>query len=142
MKKLVSLFATLCLVLNLQAKTSDFNLDDKKVNAEFSQLNKLENYVDANANATIADAKVAEIAADVDLDINTVGPKEVLPANIPPFWWGFCLSISGVILVYIMSDNDRSQVKTAFKGCVIGTSIIAAIYIVYAIALSAAFSNF
>ncbi len=130
MKKLVSLFATLCLVLNLQAKTSDFNLDDKKVNAEFSQLNKLENYVDANANATIADAKVAEIAADVDLDTSTIDVMKELPANIPAFWWGFCLGWVGLIVVYVVTDNDKDQVKKALKGCIISGLVGLAVYLI------------
>jgi Na+/proline symporter len=130
MKKLVSLFATLCLVLNLQAKTSDFNLDEKKVNAEFGQLNKLEKYVDANENATIADAKVAEIAADVDLDTSTLDVMKELPANIPAFWWGFCLGWVGLIVVYVVTDNDKDQVKKALKGCIISGLIGVAIWVV------------
>ena len=48
------------------------------------------------------------------------------PLGIPGFWWGFCLSWVGLLLVYLMMDEGsgrKSQVKNALWGCVIGTLI-------------------
>lgn len=130
MKTLLSILATLCLVFNLQAKPAEFSYDTRKVDAEFGQLNKLENYVTANPNATIADTKAASMASSMDLDLATVDVAKELPANIPAFWWGFCLTWVGLIVVYVITDNDKDQVKKALKGCIISSVVGLVVYLI------------
>ena len=37
------------------------------------------------------------------------------------FWWGCCLGIVGLALVYFITDNDKTEVKNALIGCVVST---------------------
>lgn len=39
------------------------------------------------------------------------------------FWWGCCLGIVGLALVYFITDNDKAEVKNALIGCVVSTLI-------------------
>jgi hypothetical protein len=129
MKKIFSLILALCLVGSLQAKTEDFNYDSKKVNAEFSQLNKAEEMVSTNSNVTVEEVQAA---TNVDLDTATVSaPAGELPAGIPAFWWGFCLGWIGLIVVYVVTDNDKDEVKKALKGCVISAVVGVVVYVVF-----------
>lgn len=128
MKQFFSILIALFVVTGIQAKTNDFNFDSKKVNAEFGQLNKVEDHVVNNVDATVESAQAT--AEDITLDTTTASVTAgELPAGIPAFWWGFCLGWVGLLVVYIVTDNDKSEVKKAFKGCIIATLIWVVAYV-------------
>ncbi|MGR3811499.1 hypothetical protein [Jiulongibacter sp. NS-SX5] len=56
---------------------------------------------------------------------------------IPPFWWGFCLGIWGILIVLILTDKNKVAVKKAFVGClVMGISVLAVYGIIILIGLA------
>ncbi len=99
-----------------------FQVDEQEINAEFAQLNELEQFVNANEGVTLS-----EMGTDNPLTANVVNSGDVLgtlstmgepPLGIPSFLWGFCFNVAGVALVYFVAD-DRDETKKAFIGCAV-----------------------
>lgn len=99
--------------------------DEKTINAEFEKLNKLEEYVNTNEGTTLADVKDSELAKDLKLDSNVTSTVAAgdLPLNIPAFWWGCVLGLVGVLVVYIVTDQDKDQTKKALYGCLVWVGV-------------------
>ena len=99
--------------------------DEKSINAEFEKLNKLEEYVNTNEGTTLADVKETELAKDLKLDTNVTSTVAAgdLPLNIPAFWWGCVLGLVGVLVVYIVTDQDKDQTKKALYGCLVWVGV-------------------
>ncbi len=58
-----------------------------------------------------------------------------VPVGIPGFWWGFCLSLVGTLIVYLVMDEGegrKEQVRNSIYGCL----IFQALYWVLTIVLS------
>ncbi len=99
--------------------------DEKSINAEFEKLSKLEEYVNTNEGTTLADVKDSELAKDLKLDTNVTSTVAAgdLPLNIPAFWWGCVLGLLGVLIVYIVTDQDKDQTKKALYGCLVWVGV-------------------
>ncbi|GAB3521075.1 hypothetical protein [Emticicia fontis] len=99
--------------------------DEKTINAEFEKLNKLEAYVNTNEGTTLADVQETELAKDLKLDTNVTSTvaRGDLPLNIPAFWWGCVLGLVGVLVVYIVTDQDKDQTKKALYGCLVWVGV-------------------
>lgn len=115
--------------------TDVLEFNEQEVNAELQQLNQLETYVLSNEGVTLDEvtASKSQLTEGLNLEPNsiaTIMAKGELPGNIPPFWWGFCLGWVGLLLVYILTDNDRDQVKKAFTGCLISAAVGVVFYII------------
>jgi hypothetical protein len=109
--------------------------DEKSINAEFEKLNKLEEYVNTNEGTTLADVQDSELTKDLKLDTkitSTVAAGD-LPLNIPAFWWGCVLGLVGVLVVYIVTDQDKDQTKKALYGCLVWAGI-AILYYLFVVA--------
>ncbi len=55
------------------------------------------------------------------------------PLGIPGFWWGFCLGVVGLIIVYVSMDEGadrKEQIKNALIGCVIAYGVFLLFYLV------------
>jgi hypothetical protein len=139
MKK--ALLLTSCLLLALLTHfpsfaegTDDLKFDEQKVNAELNKLNKLEQHVLTHEGVTLDEVSAANgnLTEGIALEVNSIAAVLAdgeLPANIPPFWWGFCLGWVGLLVVYLITDNDKPQVKKAFTGCLISTGIAVVFYV-------------
>ncbi|MBA4851916.1 hypothetical protein [Emticicia sp. BO119] len=99
--------------------------DEKSINAEFEKLNKLEEYVNTNEGTTLADVQDSELTKDLKLDTNVTSTVAAgdLPLNIPAFWWGCVLGLVGVLVVYIVTDQDKDQTKRALYGCLVWVGV-------------------
>lgn len=99
--------------------------DEKAINAEFEKLNKLETYVNTNEGTTLADVQETELTKDLKLDTNVTSTVAAgdLPLNIPAFWWGCVLGLVGVLVVYIVTDQDKDQTKRALYGCLVWVGV-------------------
>jgi hypothetical protein len=125
MKKILSIFSVFCLTI-LFAFANDpqdaFNYDESKLNAEFDQLNKIEKYVEQN-DVTLEElqAQNSDLVSGIDLNTDAASSLTAadLPAGIPAFWWGCVLAVLGVILVYVLTDQDKEQTKKALIGCLV-----------------------
>lgn len=143
MKRFIALSMVIMLLSgSLLAAGSDlFSYDKEAVNNEMADLNALENYVKENTGITLADLKANNSSLLTNLNISEIfSPSFAFnepPLGIPSFLWGCCLWTGGVLIVYIMTDNDRDEVKKAFKGCVISTVTYVTFYIIlWALVLS------
>lgn len=112
-----------------------FELNEAALSAAMLQLDELENYLAQNEGTTYADLALA--GSDL---IDNVSPSTApmgMSANnddllgIPAFFWGCVLGWVGLLLVYILTDNDKEQVKKALTGCLVSTVAAAAFYVVY-----------
>jgi hypothetical protein len=137
MKKTLLLFWCFAMTVSASfatgAEVLEFN--EQEINAEFQQLNQLESFVLSNEGVTLDEVATSQshLTEGLNLEPNsiaTIMAKGELPAGIPPFWWGFCLGWVGLLLVYILTDNDRDQVKKAFTGCLISAAIGVVFYVI------------
>lgn len=126
MKKILSLLAILTLTFTTVLATEPddvFNYDDENLSAEFEQLNKIENYVQQNEGVTLEElqANKAELVDGINISADASGAvaADEMPLGIPAFWWGCVLAVLGVILVYVLTDQDKDQTKKALFGCLV-----------------------
>jgi hypothetical protein len=121
--------------------SNGFNDDLNAMEQEFSGLNALEQTVDAR-NVTYN-----ELAAENSTLLNSVTENQDLgnallgaggkgddrALGIPGFWWGFILGLLGVLIVFLVVDNDKAkktQVKKALIGCVVGGLVYLLLYLI------------
>jgi hypothetical protein len=142
MKKLLSIALVLVLTLTGRVMASDaelFKVDDQKINSEFADLNKLENYVNANEGVTLEEVQANNVNVLDGLNENpesfqgmgsTLRGGGDSPLGIPPFVWGCVLGWVGILIVYFVAE-DREMTKKAFYGCLVGGLVGGVIYVIY-----------
>ncbi|WP_255069710.1 hypothetical protein [Lacihabitans sp. LS3-19] len=139
MKKILSLISILALSFTLATAAEPINYDAQDINAEFEQLNKIENYVQNNEGTTLESlqSQNSNLLTDINIEADAAASVAAsdLPAGIPAFWWGCVLTILGVILVYVLTDKDNAQTKKALMGCIV-TGGVYILYYVFWVALT------
>lgn len=114
---------------------SVFELNLDYLHSTMHELNELEIYLENHTGTSYFDIAKTEItfinqisdsSAPMGMDPET-GP----PLGIPSFLWGCVFGLVGIIVVYIITDNDKAQVKKALNGCIFYGVTIAAFYVVY-----------
>ena len=101
-----------------------FDFDQQSVDQEFQKFNEIEELVAGNPDLTYQSLQESypELTADLSSEngvSQTAGDMPILG----PFWWGCILGIIGLLLVYVITDNDKAQLKSALVGCVVGTLV-------------------
>jgi hypothetical protein len=101
-----------------------FELNETALNEALSELNELDAYLDVNQNATYQDVaqKANHLVLNVSPTPSPMGGDS--PLGIPSFLWGCVFGVLGILLVYLMTDNDMDETKKALWGCLAGTAII------------------
>ena len=121
MKKLGLLFVALFLSANMMAKTADmFRYDHNKVEKALTSVNALDHYVSTHAvtaDELNADNPVLANFSD-ESNMPVVGPNSAL--GIPGFIWGLVLGWVGILIVYLVTE-DQEETKKALYGCIVGT---------------------
>lgn len=145
MKKLVYLFSILILSSSQIFAEDTFEYNEKNIESEFEQLNKIETYVLNHDGATLSEVQSQnpKLLAGIELnpESSTNFLKGDLPANIPPFIWGCVLGVIGILLVYILSDNDKDLTKKAVIGCLVGWGAGLIIYFIFVASIFGAASG-
>ncbi|MBK6975854.1 MAG: hypothetical protein IPH28_01045 [Cytophagaceae bacterium] len=114
------------------------NIPVENLNQEFDQINKIEKYVNEHPGTTIDQLKSenSELIKNITIS-EEIGANFALVESdtmgIPPFWRGFCLGFWGIIIVYIISDNDKSATKKALQGCITAAGIYVGLYMIFII---------
>ncbi len=122
MKKLLIVFLT---VFSVQAfATSESVFDQPELGQDFKKLDKIESLVAAQPDLTFDTLKAdfPELSSGLSSETGINQTAGNMPL-VGPFWWGCILGIVGLLLVYIITDNDKAQLKSALIGCVVGTLI-------------------
>jgi hypothetical protein len=127
MKKLLVTIFVIFNFVNLFANEG-FEYAKAVSESEFEELNKIENYLESHPQATFEVIKTEnpDLLANLKLHDKAEPESVVLAKDMPlvgGFWWGCCLGIIGLALVYFITDNDREQVKKALIGCLIATLV-------------------
>ncbi|GAB3330468.1 hypothetical protein GCM10027429_07820 [Marivirga atlantica] len=141
MKKL---FFSLSLVLiglstSYALNNDDFNIDITEYNDRIEQLDELEKVAkEKDLTLSQINANAELLNADINLDRNysglslAEGGEQAL--GIPSFLWGLCCGVSGIAVVYFVTD-DKEETKKALWGCVTSTAVWAVFYVIYVAAI-------
>jgi hypothetical protein len=136
-KLLISIMAIFMVCQGLLAGQADvFKYNKQQVQDEFSDLNQLEQTVIDHSFLTLSEMQSKNLLTE---KFNTMNFTSMMdPAlGIPGFWWGCVLGPIGILIAYLVSDNDKAEAKKALIGCIVGYGTMAVIYVViYAIAYS------
>jgi hypothetical protein len=107
--------------------------EEVSTKSDFSELSKVEKFLETHESLTLADIKISnpELLANLEL-VESANPL-LLNTNkdmplVGGFWWGCCLGVVGLALVYFITDNNKSQVRPALWGCLIFTVLGGSIY--------------
>ncbi|WP_131458244.1 hypothetical protein [Jiulongibacter sediminis] len=137
MRKLLSILSVLCLTMTFAMATEPqpeaFTLNEEEIAAEFDQLNKIEKYVqESDVTLEELQAENSDLVSGIELSADTAGALAAadLPLGIPAFWWGCVLTLLGVILVYVLTDQDKEQTKKALIGCLVTAGAYIIFYVV------------
>ena len=132
-KNLLTLFLILVFFsINCLASNSElFTYDREEIEAAFTQLNELEDYVKLNEGITLSNLLASNNELITNLSLGNPFSTNLFfdepPLGIPSFWWGCCIGVWGVAVVYFVTE-DNEEVKAAFKGCVVGTLVYLVLY--------------
>ncbi len=154
-KTIFSLFACLAFVSafanNAPTNTNPLNDDLNAMEQSFGGLNALEQEVEAR-NVTYNDLAAENSsllnAVNEYQDLGTAllgagGKGDDKALGIPGFWWGFCLLGLGILMVFLLVDNDRAkkeQIRKALIGCLVGAvSYVVAYFLFFVLILGAGF---
>ena len=112
-----------------------FKLDYKAVQAEFTDLNQLATMVTANTDLTYSSLLVTN--GNLVTSLRLV-PESLLPdgtknpvLGIPSFLWGCGLGVVGMVVVYIVSDQNMDETKKALWGCITWTAVVVVLDLVW-----------
>lgn len=119
-----------------------FNDNLSSLEQEFSGLNALEQEVN-NRQVTYSDLAaennplISNVKAGQDLGAALLGAgaPDDKALGIPGFLWGFCLGLVGILIVYLVIDNEKAkkaQGKKAIIGCIVGGLTWTLLYVIYA----------
>lgn len=116
-----------------------FAIDKEEVKAELAEMEQLEDYVLANEGTTISEiranepALIADISLNENIELGLAGSSYMEPLGIPAFVWGFCFNVSGLAVVYFVTEDDE-ETKKALYGCVTSALLYILIWVVVAVA--------
>ena len=122
---------------------SIFNLDEANLEIAMADLNQLDSYLLQHPEATYQDVVKdnASLVANVSAIAAPAGENNG-PLGIPSFLWGCVFGVIGVLLVYLMTDNNMDETKKALWGCFTGTAVFVLLNFVVFAGASAAASSY
>lgn len=123
MKKLL-LFAVLTIFIGCQnlwaSQADDFKVDQQQVQTEFADLNQLEQTVLQNNFMSLSEMQSKNMLSSKYSNLNLTNGMMMEPAlGIPGFWWGCVFGPVGILIVYLVTDNDKAEVKKSLYGCLV-----------------------
>lgn len=113
--------------------TTDFN--DSEIYEAFADISTLDQYLQTNEDKTYSDLELEDSSMLAGVSSTTTLPlsssaSDELALGIPSFLWGCVFGIIGVVVVYLMTDENKEQTKKAVYGCVASTVVGVVFYIV------------
>lgn len=137
MKKLLLSFTLVFFAgFSILANDADlFKLDYNAVQAEFTELNQLATMVTTNTDLTYSSLLLTN--GNLVTSLRLV-PESLLPdgtknpvLGIPSFLWGCGLGVVGMLVVYIVSDQNMDETKKALWGCLTWTAVVVVLDLVW-----------
>lgn len=139
MKKIVLFFLTSIFIFGTldafasSSKKDLFEFDEESVYEELAELSKLEAHVtQTNSTYSMLEVTNSSLIAGVSSTSNFINyyRRGQPPLGIPSFVWGFCLSATGIGVVYFVTE-DTDETKKALWGCLAGGAVYGLAYIAY-----------
>jgi Gpi18-like mannosyltransferase len=128
----LSLKSSANLTSNEIKAASDF--DESEVYSAFAELSQLDQYLQTNDNVSYTD--VAKVNSDILSNVSassslplTAPASDELALGIPSFLWGCVFGLIGVLVVYLMTDNNKEQTKKALYGCAASAVVSTLLYV-------------
>ncbi len=115
---------------------SDFSFNEAQLFAELEELNALDAFVEINEGITFSELEASEnlLVAEMDSAAAPMGMAtndgDTAPLGIPSFLWGCVLGVVGLLIVYIMTDQNKDEAKKALWGCVASSVVGGVLYMV------------
>ena len=110
-------------------------LDEAALDKAMGDLNVLEDFINQHQGITYSDLKAmgSELIVNLSDEASPMGATGDNDATlgIPAFWWGCVLGWIGILLVYLLTDNDKEQTKKALYGCLVQAGAVGIFYVVY-----------
>jgi hypothetical protein len=129
-----------CLVLagffRVQASDADlFSYSKQAVVTAVSELSVIESFVTSNPAISLVDLmKTGNYMVNgIEVNTNPFGINGEPPLGIPSFLWGCVLGWVGLLIVYMVSDQDKEETKKALWGCITSTAVGLIIYLAVAV---------
>lgn len=113
---------------------SVFSFDEELLFAELEELNELDAFIETNEGTTYSELENEGSLLLTNIE-NTAAPMGTAeggepPLGIPSFLWGCVFGVVGLVIVYIMTENDMDETKKAMWGCVASTAVSVVLYMV------------
>jgi hypothetical protein len=120
---LLALIGVLFSSLSYAGNGDLFTYDKEKVKMEMADLVALESMVSQDQTVTYQDLLEVNnpLVTGLDYGSNMMLGMSSGPI-IPAFWWGCLFGPVGILVVYLVED-DSSQTKSAFWGCLVNVLI-------------------
>jgi len=103
-------------------------LDEAALNEAMMELNELDEYLNVNEGVTYAELETSgsELILNVNNSTAPLGMdmEGEPPLGIPSFLWGCILGPLGILLVYVISDGDKSETKKALWGMLAWVGVV------------------
>lgn len=130
------LLSIFLLVISIGSNANPYELNKEEISQEFAEINAIERMVENNQIADLDDLKeVSPVLYNSFTTNNSLTfDNDDLPLGIPPFLWGCCFGLIGILLVVIITDNDKSATRKAAIGCLVSYGTIAVVYLVLILA--------
>lgn len=124
---LLTLIAATFSLANASANDGSlFSYDRAAVNAQMSDLNKVESYVTTHEGVTLDQLKSqnSDVVANINFNTSSASFSNLAegPLGIPSFIWGCVLSWVGILIVYLVTQ-DSEETKKALYGCLVWVGI-------------------
>ncbi len=121
---------------------SVFDLNEDALAMAMQELTELDNYLTTNEGTTYSDLVEigSELIANVSDSTSPIGMNQEgeSPLGISPFLWGCVLGWVGLLIVYLMTDQDKEMTKKALIGCLVGTGVWVVVWVIIAAASTTA----
>ena len=138
MKKIL-LVAAMALFMSCQGlwanQADDFKYNKQQVQDEFSSLNLLEQTVIDNSFITLSEMQSKNMLSGQFSNLNLTSIMMEPALGIPGFWWGCVLGPVGILVVYLVTENDKDEVRKSLYGCLVSTGVWIVFEVIWIVAL-------
>ena len=118
-----------------------FKVDQKKVDSYMINIEKIESLVQQNNNDYLATYDLSPQLfekSNLNTSLNLSLVSGELALGIPSFVWGLCCGVSGLAVVYFVTD-DKEETKKALYGCATSSVVGGIIYFTAIVGSAAAY---
>lgn len=131
MRQLIILLLAFYFMPCLKANENDlFTYDKEKVENALNNLSHIEKIVNENPGVEADDLLKTGAIEENSLSpsISPFSSNGEPPLGIPSFLWGCIFGVAGMIIVVIMTDKDKAEIKQALYGCITAYIAVFAFY--------------